>query len=60
MEAINPFAPCFVGVTTWHKARTLWIGTILTPGKRVVTEALRVLGLGDSTTLNCVSPATDD
>jgi DDE superfamily endonuclease len=48
MDAINPFAPCFVGVTTWHKAQALWIGMILTPGRRVVSEALRVLGLGES------------
>jgi hypothetical protein len=34
MDALNPFAPCFFGVTTWHKAQALWIGTILTPGKR--------------------------
>ena len=30
------------------KAQTLLIGTILTPGKRVVTEALRVMGLQNS------------
>jgi len=30
------------------KAQILLIGTILTPGKRVVTEALRVMGLQDS------------
>jgi len=48
MDALNPFAPCFYGVTTWEKAKTLWVGAILTPGKRVVTEALRVLGLGNS------------
>jgi hypothetical protein len=30
------------------KAQTLLIGTILTPGRRVVTEALRVMGLSES------------
>ena len=45
---MDPFAPCFYGVTTWMKAQTLLIGAILTPGKRVVTEALRVMGLQDS------------
>jgi hypothetical protein len=48
IERIDPFAPCFYGVTTWMKAQILLIGTILTPGKRVVTEALRVMGLQDS------------
>jgi hypothetical protein len=48
MDTINPFAPCFYGVTTWEKAKTLWMGAILTPGKRVVTEALRVMGLSQS------------
>ena len=48
IDLIDPFAPCFCGVTTWMKAQILLIGTILTPGKRVVTEALRVMGLSDS------------
>ena len=48
IDLIDPFAPCFYGVTTWMKAQILLIGTILTPGKRVVTEALRVMGLSQS------------
>ena len=48
IDLIEPFAPCFYGVTTWMKAQILLIGTILTPGKRVVTEALRVMGLNQS------------
>jgi hypothetical protein len=48
IDQINPFAPCFYGVTTWMKAQILLIGTILTPGKRVVTEALRVMGLSQN------------
>jgi hypothetical protein len=49
IDLLNPFAPCFYGVTTWMKAQTLLIGAILTPGKRVVTEGLRVMGLSEST-----------
>jgi hypothetical protein len=45
---IDPFAPCSDGVTTWIKAQILLIGTILTPGKRVVTEVLRVMGLSQN------------
>lgn len=48
IDLIEPFAPCFYGVTTWMKAQLLLIGTILTPGKRVVTEALWVMGLSQS------------
>lgn len=48
MDRINPFAPCFYGVTTWEKAKRLLVGAILTPGKRVVSEALRVMGLSQS------------
>jgi hypothetical protein len=49
IDLLDPFAPCFYGVTTWAKAQILLIGTILTPGKRTVTEALRVIGLKDDT-----------
>jgi hypothetical protein len=48
IDLLNPFAPCFSGVTTWMKAQVLLIGAILTPGKRVVTETLRVMGLSQS------------
>lgn len=48
IDLIDPFAPCFYGVTTWMKAQIMFIGAILTPGKRVVSEALRVMGLSDS------------
>jgi hypothetical protein len=47
IDLLNPFAPCFYGVTTWTKAQILLIGTILVPGKRTVTAALRVMGLKD-------------
>lgn len=45
---MDPFAGCFYGVTTWMKAQSLLIGTILTPGRRRVSTALRVMGLSDS------------
>lgn len=48
IDLLDPFAPCFWGVTTWMKAQVLLIGAILTPGKRVVTEALRVMGLSEN------------
>jgi hypothetical protein len=48
IDLMDPFAPCFYGVKTWMKAQILLIGAILTPGKRVVTEALRGMGLGNS------------
>lgn len=47
IDLLNPFAPCFYGATTWTKAQILLIGTILAPGKRTVTAALRVMGLKD-------------
>jgi hypothetical protein len=45
IDLLNPFVPCFYGVTTWTKAQILLIGTILAPGKRTVTAALRLMGL---------------
>src|SRR3990172_5553716 len=47
IDLIDPFAGCFYGITTCKKAQVLLIGAILTPGKRVVTELLRVMGLRD-------------
>jgi hypothetical protein len=49
IDQINPFAPCFYGVTTWTKAQILLIGTILTTGKRTVAAALRVMGRQEDT-----------
>jgi hypothetical protein len=48
INLLEPFAPCFRGTTTWQKAQVLLVGAILTPGKRVVTEMLRVMGLSKS------------
>ena len=47
IELFNPFAPVFHGETTWEKAKVLVVGAILTPGRRTVTAALRVMGLKD-------------
>ena len=48
INLMKPFAPCFRGATTWKKAQILLVGAILTPGKRVVTEMLRVMGLSEN------------
>ena len=48
IDLIDPFAGCFYGVTTWMKAQVLLVGAILTPGKRVLSEVLRVMGLSQS------------
>jgi hypothetical protein len=48
INLLKPFAPCFRGATTWQKAQVLLVGAILTPGKRVVTEMLRVMGWSES------------
>jgi hypothetical protein len=44
----KPFAPCFHRATTWKKAQVLLVGAILTPGRRVVAEMLRVMGLSEN------------
>lgn len=46
MTLLIPFAPIF-RQPTWLKAQILFIGAILATGKRTVTAALRVMGLGD-------------
>jgi hypothetical protein len=48
MNLMKPFAPSLQGATTWMKAQVRLIGTILTPGRRVVTEALQVMGMSES------------
>jgi hypothetical protein len=44
MTVLVPFVPLFQA-KTWQKVPVLLFGTILTPGKRTVTAALRVMGL---------------
>jgi len=43
-KVLIPFA-CLFTKPTWHKAQVLVIGALLTPRKRTVTAALRVMGL---------------
>ena len=44
VAVLVPFAPIFQ-VRTWRKAQILLAGAILTPGRRTVTAALRIMGL---------------
>lgn len=45
---LQPFSVLF-NARTWKKAQIMLIGTILAPGKRTVTSALRVMGLSEET-----------
>ena len=48
IDLLKPFATVF-DRRTWIKAQVLLVGSILTPHRRTVTAALRVVGLsGDS------------
>jgi hypothetical protein len=47
IQLLSVFAIAFTA-PTWARALTLLYGTILAPGRRTVTAALRVLGLADS------------
>ena len=44
IDVLVPFMPLFRS-QTWAKAQLLLVGAILSPGKRIATSALRVLGL---------------
>src|SRR3990172_276189 len=46
MKLLNPFVPVF-DKRTWEKVQVLVAGAVLSPGKRTVSSALRVLGLDD-------------
>jgi hypothetical protein len=46
MNALIPFRPVF-HIRTWQKVQILLVGTILAPGKRTVTAALRVMGMSE-------------
>jgi len=52
IEALTPFAHHFCHQRTWEKAKLLVIGTLLTNGRRVVSAALRTMGLQHETTYN--------
>lgn len=43
---MTEFAPVIYGIRTWRKVEVLVVGAILTTGKRTVSAALRVMGLG--------------
>lgn len=44
-EVLTPFAPGFRR-PIWRRAQVLLAGAILSPGRRTVTQALRIVGLG--------------
>src|SRR5919202_5895934 len=44
-EGMRPFARCFTAAV-WRHVLVLVTGTLLVPGRRTVTAALRVMGLG--------------
>ena len=43
---LSVFRPCFTA-PVWNHVLVLVAGAVLAPGKRTVTQALRVMGLGD-------------
>ena len=45
LHLLNPFVPLFSG-RVWPHVQLLLAGAILAPGKRTVSAALRVMGLG--------------
>ena len=45
LHLLNPFVPLFSG-RVWPHVQLLLAGAILAPGKRTVSAALRVTGLG--------------
>lgn len=47
IRVLAPFVPLF-SERVWRNAQVLLAGTILAPGKRTVTAALRTMGLGQS------------
>jgi hypothetical protein len=47
LHLLNPFVPLF-SKRVWLQVQVLLAGTILAPGKRTVTAALRVMGLGNT------------
>ena len=55
IQLLATFAPLF-SQPTFRKVLTLIYGATLTPGKRTVTAALRVMGLGRRDQLRKISP----
>lgn len=52
IEALKPFALHFRRKRTWEKAKRLIVGAVLTNGRRMVSTALRVVGLQDTPSYN--------
>ena len=44
---LSVFRPCFTA-PVWNHVLVLLTGAVLAPGKRTVTQALRVMGLADA------------
>jgi hypothetical protein len=44
---LSVFRPCFTA-PVWERVLVLVAGAVLAPGKRTVTQALRVMGLADA------------
>ena len=64
IQALAPFAPLF-SRRVWAHVQVLLAGTILAPGKRTVTSALRAVGLARiiherSGELRFARPKTDE
>ena len=47
LHLLNPFMPLF-SRRLWPHVQVLLAGAVLTPGKRTVSAALRVMGLGQT------------
>ncbi len=45
INLMAPFAPQFQRRQTWEKAQVLLVGALLSPGRRLVSQALRMVGL---------------
>ena len=54
LQALEPFVPLF-SRRIWPRVLVLVAGTLLAPGKRTVTAALRVMGLAQTRTLRALS-----
>jgi hypothetical protein len=52
LHLLNPFVPLFSG-RVWPHVQLLLAGVILAPGKRTVSAALRVTGLGQTEHFQC-------
>jgi hypothetical protein len=52
LHLLNPFVPLFSG-RVWPHVQLLLAGAILAPGKRTVSAALRVMGLGQTEQFQC-------